>query len=75
MTIYFPLKVEQIDLDNDIKSWNLQGIRRLWWGRFYSLNLELDSGHWRKLYSKTLLGQMNDVVLYLQQNSPDKQSV
>lgn len=72
LTIKHPLKDEVIDLDLELKSWNVQGFRRLWWGKIYSVNLELRSGKWRKIYATQLAGKITILITHLESTYPER---
>ena len=74
LTISHPLKNEVINIDSDLKSWNVQSFRRLWWGRIYGVSLELNSGKWKKLYTRILSGKIGDLVSYLEETAPEKRT-
>lgn len=65
LTIIHPLKKELINLESDLKSWNVQGFRRLWRGKIYALNLEMNSGKWKKIYARSLTGDIEQLINYL----------
>lgn len=72
LTIRHPLKKEVINLESDLKSWNIQRINMLWWGRLYSVNLELKSGKWTKVYSRSLSGKIEQLIIYLKETAPER---
>lgn len=72
LTISHPLKKEVINLDSDLKSWNVQSFRRLWWGRIYGVSLETKSGKWKKLYTRILSGNIGALITYLEETAPEK---
>lgn len=74
LTIVHPLKNEVVNLETDLKSWNLKGFRRLWWGKIYSLNLELNSGKWKKIYSRSLSGTIDQLITHLESTALDKKT-
>lgn len=74
LTIFHPLKKEDINLDADLKKWNVQKIQTLWRGKFYSLNLQLKSGKWNRLYSRSFTGKIAPIIEYLENTSPEKKS-
>lgn len=74
LTIWYPLKEEVIDLNTDLTSWNVQSIRPLWWGRLYAVNLELKSGKWKRVYTRSLTGRIRQLIEYLEENAKDKQA-
>ncbi|AEL28042.1 hypothetical protein [Cyclobacterium marinum] len=74
LTIFHPLKREDINLDADLQKWNVQKIQTLWRGKFYSLNLQLKSGKWNRLYSRNFTGKIAPVIEYLENTSPEKKA-
>lgn len=69
LTLWHPLKKEEIDLEKDLKSWNVQRLNLLWRGRFYALNMELKSGKWKKIYTRSLSGKTGKLIAYLEINA------
>lgn len=74
LTIRHPLKKEVINLESDLKSWNIQRINMLWWGKLYSVNLELQSGKWTKIYSRFLSGKIEQLLIYLEETASGKKT-
>lgn len=74
LTIVHPLKNDQINLETELKSWNVQGFKRLWWGSIFSVNLELNSGKWQKIYSKSLSGKIDQLIIYLESSAPNRKT-
>ena len=73
LTIWHPLKKDEINLENDVKSWKLTRINRLWRGTIYALNLETQSGEWKRLYFRHVTGKTRDLLSYLEQNASNRQ--
>ncbi|GAA0878953.1 hypothetical protein GCM10009119_19210 [Algoriphagus jejuensis] len=44
LTLWHPLKKEDVDLENELKSWNVRRMNLLWRGKPYALSLELTDG-------------------------------
>lgn len=74
LTIVHPLKNEEVNLESELKSWNIKGFRRLWRGKIYSLNMELHSGKWKKIYSRSLDGTIDQLITYLESTAFDKKT-
>jgi hypothetical protein len=74
LTIWYPLKKEVVDLEADLLSWNVQKVRPLWWGRFYSLNLEFKPGRWKNVYSRSLSGKVGQLIAYLEKHAPERKT-
>ncbi|MEB2778511.1 hypothetical protein SYJ56_24595 [Algoriphagus sp. D3-2-R+10] len=74
LTIWHPLKKEVIDLEYDLKSWNVQQVNMLWWGRINSVNLELQSGKWKKVYSRSLSGKIAQLITYLEKKAIERKT-
>ncbi len=74
LTIWHPLKKDVINLETDLKSWNIQHVRVLWWGRLYSVNLELSSGKWKKVFSRSLTGKIERLTSYLEKSAKEKKT-
>lgn len=74
LTILHPFKKEVINLDTELNSWNYQKINTLWRGKFYSINLKLNSGKLTKVYSRSRSGNMEMLINYLETTAVDKES-
>lgn len=73
LTIWYPLKKEKINLDSDLKGWSVQQTQRLGTGNLYLLKLQLKSGTWRKVYSKSRDGRIGQLIQYLEKSSGERQ--
>ena len=67
LTIWSPLKKEQIDLKTDLKSWNIQKVKYLSFLEIYALSLELKSGDLKKVYSRSLNENLKKIIDYLEE--------
>jgi hypothetical protein len=74
LTIWHPLKKDEINLENDLKSWKLTRINRLWRGTIYALNLQTQSGGWKRLYFRHVDGKVRELLSYLEQNASGRQA-
>lgn len=74
LTIWHPLKKIVIDLQADLKSWNIQSVHLLWRGRLHTVNLELESGKWKKIYSRSLSGKIEPLITYLEKSASQKRT-
>ena len=72
LTILHPFKKEVINLDEDLNSWNSQRINTLWRGKLHSINLQLKSGKWTKVYSRSRDRNMENLISYLQATAVEK---
>lgn len=53
LTVGYPLKQDVIDLEKDIRSWNVRRMNLMWRGKLYALSLELNDGAWKKIYFRS----------------------
>lgn len=53
LTVGYPLKQDVIDLEKDLRSWNLRRMNLMWRGKLYALSLELQDGAWKKIYFRS----------------------
>lgn len=74
LTIWHPLKKDVINLESDLKSWNVQQVNMLWRGKLNSVNLELQSGKWKKVYSRSLSGKIEELITYLEQTAIERKT-
>lgn len=74
LTLWHPLKKEVIDLNTDIIDWNVQRIHLLWWGKLHAINIQLKSGKWKTIYSKSRRGKFNKLTSHLKKIDQTKQS-
>tara|TARA_R110002020_G_scaffold254617_1_gene468325 strand:+ start:279 stop:620 length:342 start_codon:yes stop_codon:yes gene_type:complete len=72
LTIWHPLNKQVINLNSDVKTWNIQKIRWFWWGTIYSVNIELLSGKWKKIYSRSITGKLEPLISHLEKIAPEK---
>jgi hypothetical protein len=72
LVLRYPFAKEEISLSDELKSWQLQQANFLWWGRVYSVNIELKSGKWKQVNSRFNRGGFEAVFDYLKTNYADK---
>ncbi|GAA0880836.1 hypothetical protein GCM10009119_38060 [Algoriphagus jejuensis] len=70
LTIWHPLKKEEINLEKDLRSWKVRRINLLWRKKLFALNLELKSGVWKKIYFRSRTEQFKQLVATLGEVSP-----
>lgn len=72
LVIRYPLRKKEINLDTELKSWRLQEVNRLWIGKTHSINLELQSGKWHHVDSRSNAETIQDIFLFLNENFEEK---
>lgn len=66
LVLQYPLSKEEIDLNKDLKSWNLQEAYFLRLGRIYSINIELNNGKWKSVSSRFNPETFQTIYRYLE---------
>jgi hypothetical protein len=75
LIIRYPLRKQVINLDKELKSWKLQEIRPLWYGKIFSINLELQSGRWHHVDSRMNRETFNSIFSLLSENFDEKREM
>lgn len=72
LILRYPISKEEIILSEELKSWHLQEATFLWWGKVYTINLELKSGKWKHISTRFNPGSFETVFGYLEDNYSDR---
>ena len=73
LILRYPFRKETIDLQQELKSWNLQEANYLRMGKIYAVNLELRDGKWKKVNSRFNAETFASILSHLNQSHADKQ--
>lgn len=72
LVIRYPLTKKEINLDTELKSWKMQEVNRLWIGKTHAINLELQSGKWHHVDSRSNSETIKDIFIFLTENYEEK---
>ena len=72
LVIRYPLRKKEINLGTELKSWRIQEVNRLWIGKTHAINLELESGKWHHVDSRSNAETIQDIFLFLNENFEEK---
>jgi regulatory protein YycI of two-component signal transduction system YycFG len=72
LRIAHPLKEDVIDLQKDLKNWNVSRMNMLWRRRIYTINLELKGGSWKRVYFRSPSQDIQDLIAKLNELIPMK---
>jgi hypothetical protein len=72
LTLKYPLKDREIDLEKSLASWRVQEAYFLRLGKMYALNLELDDGKWVTISSRFQPQNYNMLFKHLNKNFPER---
>lgn len=65
MEFHYPMRKKEINLNRDLKSWNMQEANFLWIGKVYSINIELESGKWHHVNTRFNRDTFEAIYSYL----------
>ncbi|WP_194777650.1 hypothetical protein [Pararhodonellum marinum] len=65
MEFHYPMKKKEINLNQDLKSWNIQEANFLWIGKVFSINMELESGKWHHVNTRFNRESFEQIYAYL----------
>ena len=65
MEFHYPMRKKEINLNQDLKSWNMQEAKFLWIGKVYSINIELKSGKWHHVNTRFNTETFEKIYSYL----------
>lgn len=68
MEFHYPMRKKEINLHQDMKSWNMQEANFIWIGKVYSINIELESGKWHHVNTRFNRETFEAIYSYLDQN-------
>lgn len=71
LIIKYPLSDKKINLQEELKSWEVQQAYYIRWGVFYSINMQFNNG--KQLAVSSLLNQPNFDLLFAHLNSRFKE--
>ena len=71
----YPLRKKEVNLDTELKSWNLQQIKLLWIGKVHAINLELQNGRWHQVDSRFNRETFNSIFTLLTENFETKRKM
>lgn len=74
LTVWHPLKKEIINLEKDLKRWNIRRMNLLWRGKLYALTLKLKGGAGKKIYFRSRTGKIRRLVGVLEELAPEGKS-
>ena len=66
MEFHYPMRKKEINLNRDLKSWNMQEANFLWVGKVYSINLELVDGKWHHVNTRFNRESFKVIYSYLE---------
>lgn len=72
LVLQYPLSKEEINLIQDLKSWNLQEAYFLRLGKVYSINMELNNGKWKSVSSRFNPESFQGIYRYLEAKHNNK---
>jgi len=72
MEFHYPLRKKEINLDQDLKSWNMQEANFLWIGKVYSINIELENGKWHHVNTRFNRETFDVIYTYLETAYTDR---
>lgn len=65
MEFHYPMRKKEINLNQDMKSWNMQEANFIWIGKVYSINIELESGKWHHVNTRFNRETFDAIYSYL----------
>lgn len=68
LILRYPLSKEEIKLNQELKSWNLQEAYFIRLGKIYSINMELKNGKWKSVSSRFNSESFKSIYQYLDSN-------
>lgn len=72
LVIRYPVSKKEINLETELKSWKMQHINHLWIGQTQSINIELQSGKWHHINSRTNRETIEEVYHFLDENYSER---
>ncbi len=75
LVIRYPMRKKEINLFTELKSWKIQEINHFWIGKTHSINLELQSGKWHHVDSRSNGETIHDIYEFLSENFEEKRKV
>lgn len=65
MEFHYPMRKKEVNLSQELKSWNMQQANFLWIGKVYSINIELESGKWHHVNTRFNRETFEKIYSYL----------
>jgi hypothetical protein len=75
LEIHYPMRHKEIQLKQELKSWNLQHATFLWIGKVYSINIELLSGKWHHVNTRFNRESFDRIYEYLTANYIERKKI
>jgi hypothetical protein len=72
LDVHYPMRKEELVLNQDLKSWNMQEANLFWIGKVYSINLELKNGKWHHVNTRFNRETFDKIYEYLDANYADR---
>lgn len=72
MEFHYPMRKKEINLNQELKSWNIQVANFLWIGKVYSINIELESGKWHHVNTRFNRETFEKIYTYLNNTYADR---
>jgi hypothetical protein len=70
--ILYPMRKKEFNLNQELKSWNIQEAKFLWIGKVYSINMELKSGKWHHVNTRFNRDSFEEIYSYLNSSYLDR---
>lgn len=72
LTMQYPFKKEEINLQKDVEHWNLQEAYFLRLGKIYAINMKLKNGKWKSVSSRFNAESFKSILLYFEAHLKDR---
>ncbi|WP_157972031.1 hypothetical protein [Pleomorphovibrio marinus] len=63
--LHYPMRKKEFNLNQELKSWNIQEAKFLWIGKVFSINIELESGKWHHVNTRYNRESFEQIYTYL----------
>lgn len=75
LEIKYPMRQQNIIINEELKRWSLQQATLFWIGKVYSVNLELHSGKWHHVNTRFNRESFDEIYEYLVRHYSDRRKM